>query len=406
MATRLSELGVERLKPGDKRIEIPDGGCPGLFLQLQPSGAKSWALRCRIGGKPAKLTIGKYPVLTVRDAREKARETVALVDRGIDPRAEAARLKEEKAAAAANTLRAIAERFRDQVMVKSAPRSWRDRWAALDHHVLASLGDKPIDSIRRRDLHACLDGLADKPGARHHTLSAVSALFTWASDREIIENNPAVRLPRPKAGVRQRVLSDAEIPTVWRVADGAGFPYGPYIKLLLLTGCRRNELAGLQWPEIDQAVSVITIPPDRFKGARTHALPLSDMARRLIEDLPRFDGPFVFSTMGGRVPISGFSKLHARFEAALARQCEKVGAEPIVFGLHDLRRTVRTGLSALRVPPHVAEAVLGHVVGGVEKHYNFYDFLDEKRAALEAWGGYVTRLLNPATNVIDIRMAK
>jgi hypothetical protein len=159
---RLTDLGVEKLKPAASRREIPDGGCPGLYLVVQKSGSKSWAVRCRIDGKPAKVTLGPYPRIDLKAARERARGALAFVDRGIDPRQQFEMEREANAARQANTLRAIAEQFRNVFMVKSAPRSWQDRWSALDRFVLARLGDRPIDSIRRRDLHDVLDDLADK----------------------------------------------------------------------------------------------------------------------------------------------------------------------------------------------------------------------------------------------------
>jgi integrase len=291
-------------------------------------------------------------------------------------------------------------------MVKSAPRSWHDRWSALDRHVLARLGDRPIDSIRRLDLHEVLDELADKPGARHHALSALGQLFAWAADREIIGSNPAVRLPRPKIGVRSRALSDDEIPIVWAVADVVGYPFGPLVKLLLLTGCRRGEIAGLQESDIDLSACVITVPATRYKTGRDLVMPINALARPLIAELPSFvAGPYVFSTTGGARPISGFSKMMRRFEATLAKQCEAEGVAPFTFGLHDLRRTTRTGLSALRVAPHIAESVLGHVVTGVQKHYDRWTYITEKREALELWAQKLKTLVAPGNNVVPFSTA-
>ena len=235
-------------------------------------------------------------------------------------------------------------------------------------------------------------------------LNAVGSLFKWAHSREIVETNPAVGLPRPKLGVRQRALSDAEIPIVWTVASAAGYPFGPYIKLLLLTGCRRSEIAGLRWSEMDFEEGTITIPAERYKTGRTLVVPLSAQARRLIDELPRVAaGQYVFSTTGGRRPISGYSKMMRRFDAALAKRCEEESIAPFDFDLHDLRRTARTGMSALRIAPHVAEAVLGHVLTGVAKHYDRHTYLPEKIEALSAWGRKVESQIAPAPdNVVSL----
>jgi integrase len=273
--------------------------------------------------------------------------------------------------------------------------------------VLCRLGDRPIDLIRRRDLHEVLDDLADKPGARHHVLSAIGSLFRWALDREIIEANPAVQMPRPKISVRERALSDQEIPIVWRAAGAVGYPFGPFVQLLLLTACRRNEIAGLGWSEIDLDRDTITLPVERYKTGRTLVTPLSPPARQLIDVLPRHaEGDYVFSTTSGRRPISGYSKMKRRFDAALAKCCETAGRGPFDFDLHDLRRTVRTNMSALRVPPHIAESVLGHVVTGVQKHYDMWTYNDEKREALEAWARKLQSLITPGENVVPLSQAR
>lgn len=214
-------------------------------------------------------------------------------------------------------------------------------------------------------------------------------------------------MPRVKIGVRERALSDEEIPAVWSVAEAVGYPFGPFVRLLLLSGCRRTEIAGLQWSEIDLDQNTITVPAERYKTGRTLVVPLSPPARELIEDLPRHsEGDYMFSTTGGRRPISGYSKMKRRFDAALAARCEAEGRESFDFDLHDLRRTVRTNLSALRVPPHVAEAVLGHVVTGIQKHYDKWTYIDEKREALEAWGRKLQSLILPGSNVVSVSRSR
>ena len=144
MTTRLTTLAIEKLKPAAARREIADGGCPGLYLVIQTSGAKSWAIRCRIDARPTKITLGPWPRLDLMAAREKAREALALVDRGIDPRQQREAERREDAERQANTLRAVAEQFRDKHMMR-VRRNWRDAWSGLDRYVLARLGDRPIE---------------------------------------------------------------------------------------------------------------------------------------------------------------------------------------------------------------------------------------------------------------------
>lgn len=402
MATRLTAAAVDKAKVGTARREIPDGGCPGLYLVVQPSGSKGWAVRYRFPakrtGQLVKLTLGAYPALDLGAARERARASLDLVDRGIDPRRHREEEREQQAERQANTLRAVAERFRDLHLKHARPKTWSECWSALDRLVLAHIGDRPIDTIRRRDLHDVLDHLADQPGARLHAADAMAVLFRWATERELIDADPATRIKRPRLRPRERALSDDEIPIIWRAAEAAGYPFGPFVHLLLLTGARRAEIAGLRTSELDEAAATVTIPGERYKTGRTLVMPLNKPALAIIAALPRFaDEPHMFTTTGGKRPISGYSKMKRRLDELVAREAEKAGVAVADWDLHDLRRTVRTGMSRLRVQPHIAEAVLGHVITGVQKHYDRYSYLDEKRAALDLWGRHVMDLIDPGS---------
>ena len=266
--------------------------------------------------------------------------------------------------------------------------------------------DRPLSGIHRRDVIELIDGVKEARGAyaAGKTLAWARRAFNWAVGKALIETSPVTLVEPPvRIKVRERALTDAEIPVAWKVAEAVGYPFGPYVRMLLLTGCRRGEIAGLRWSEIDLDAITITIPAERYKTGRTLVVPLSPLARRLIDDMPQFgEGEHLFTTTGGRRPISGFSKFMQRFDATLAEHCEADGVEPFDFDLHDLRRTVRTNMSALRVPPHIAEAVLGHVVTGIQKHYDRWSYLDEKREALEAWARKVESLINPGRNVTPI----
>jgi integrase len=404
MRKLLTDLGVSKLRPGPNRGEVGDTIVPGLYLIVQPSGHKSFAVRARIAGKLVKITLGSYPRLPLEQARVMARGKLELIAMGMDPRLVDQQHRLEQARRAQSTLRALAEQWCDAALQKTRPRSWRGAWQALDNHVLAHLGDTPIADVRRRDLLALLDRLDGHPGAQRHVTSCLAPQFRWAVDRELVEHNVADRLPRPRAGVRHRVLSDDEIGHAWAACDLVGPPYGPYVQLLLLTACRRGELAGLRWPEIDAVRRVLTVPAWRCKSNRELTVPLSPLAQRVLAGVPRLsDGDYVFSLSGGRMPLGSQGRLKDAFEAQLQAHCSAQGVPTFGFDLHDLRRTVRTGLSELKVPPHIAEFCLAHVVSGVQKHYDKWSYLDEKREALDAWAGKVERLIAPADNVVSLR---
>ena len=396
MAQRLTAKGVEAWPAGDRRVEVPDAIVPGLYLVVQPTGAKSWAVRYRLDGKPRKFTIGSYPRFELARARDEARAALACAARGIDPAMERDARRREEAETRANTFEAVARDFIERYAKEHQARSWRATEATFERDLFPIWGKRPFSSIRRRDLHALLDAMqaAGRPGSKHHVVAAVSKLFNWAVDREIIEASPFARMKRPAVGKRFRVLSDAEIVELWGATGTPGYPFGHYVRLLLLTGCRRTELSQLALTEVDQENAAIVLSPDRHKTKQGHLVPLSPLAERVLKlALPKTEGPFVFSTNCGQTPITGFSKLKERLDKSLSFD----------WDLHDLRRTVRTGLSRLRVSEHVAERVLGHVPQGVKTHYDLWSYADEKREALNAWGQMVQSLVEPLSNVVPLR---
>lgn len=387
---KLTTKAVEAAKAGPARREIADDVARGLYLVIQPSGAKSWAVRYRVNGRPVKETIGPLSAIGLAEAREMARERLALVARGIDPRAEREAKRQAAAEAKKNTVAAVADDF-VQLYCMRHNRGWRQQQRVLQRHVLPRLGDMPINAVRRRDVARMVDELGHMPQAARVALAAVRKLFAWAMEREIIEANPAAGIKAARVQRRDRVLSDAELRRVWLAADAAGYPFGAYVQLLILTGCRRNEIAAATWADIDGAV--FTIAAERFKTGRPHVVPLSRLAQQILASVPRIEGVAHVFAGRGDVPLSGFGKRKAALTAAAT----------VEFALHDLRRTVRTGLSRLRVPFEVAERVLGHVQGGVAAHYDHHAYLDEKRTALEAWARHVESLIRPApANVVAL----
>jgi integrase len=246
---------------------------------------------------------------------------------------------------------------------------------------------------------ALLDSVEDKHGfyMANRTLAAIRKLFNWAMDeRGIIDATPIGRkMARGKEVARDRVLEDDELRAIWNASDNLGYPFGPMLKLLLLTGQRRSEVANMQWSELDLDEGVWTIPGERSKNERPHAVPLSAAALEIINALPRFQGPFVFSTTDGKRPVSGFSTFKRRANSL---------SGAMGWRLHDLRRTCRTGMAALGVPETVAERVLNHQQDKLVRTYNRHEYLDEKRDALDRWACRVAEIVTPPPeNVVSIR---
>jgi integrase len=201
---------------------------------------------------------------------------------------------------------------------------------------------------------------------------------------------------------RDRVLTDDEIVAFWRAAEAIGEPFGPLYRLLLLTGQRLREAAGMRDAEISG--DVWTIPAARAKNSEAHAVPLSTAAQGVLAGVRRIKGAGYVFTTNGSSAVSGFAKAKARLDKAMGE-----GVEPFV--IHDLRRTAASGMARLGIPPHVVEAVLNHrtgTVSGVARVYNRFTYEAEKRAALESWGRYVLELVGErqADNVVRLEGAR
>jgi integrase len=263
-------------------------------------------------------------------------------------------------------------------------RSIKAQEAAFQRHVLPHIGLVPIASLRRSQIAATLDACAEDAGPvmANRTLAYLRAALNWHALRTDDWQPPLVRgMGRawPDCGPRLRVLDDGELGRIWQ-ATGDGAPFSRLVRVLLLTGQRRTEMAGMRWAEL--AGSLWTLPPFRFKSGVPHMVPMTDAA--LTELPPRERGPFVFSTTGGLRPFSGYGK-------ALARLHKASGTTG--WALHDCRRTVRTRLAALGVADTVAELVLGHGRRGLARVYDQHKYLSEMRAALELWAGELARIV-------------
>src|SRR5262249_32581649 len=233
------------------------------------------------------------------------------------------------------------------------------------------------------------------PYAARHAFAAARLLFRWAYDRELIAANPCDRIKgadlHGAPAKRSRILSDDELRAVWRATEVFGYPYGPLVRLLLLTGGRLRELAEASWKEIDRDAAILAVPPTRMKMRAAHVIPLTPAALAIAEASPYFaEGSYLFTTTSGRRPISGFSKFRASFNNIL-KMVGWTAAEP--FTIHDLRRTARTRLSQLGVLPVVAELVIGHQQQGISAIYDRHTYDKEKRAALQLWADELLRIV-------------
>ncbi len=410
MAKALTQVSIDNIKPGPDRREVPDGKESGLYLVIQPTGRMAWALRYRVGGKPRKLTIGAYPAIGLAKARAEAIKAKSTLADGNDPaaikRASKSAKKGEKRTADDTVEKVIADFIR--LYAKPNTRDWRETERLLAEFEEAWKGRRLAD-IGKGDIHLVLDAVVARgsPVTANRKFAQLRKMCRWAVSRGIIERSPCDGVDPPSAEKsRDRVLDTDELRFVWRAADDLGFPFGPIVKLLILTGARRSEVGDMEWAEIDLDRATWTIPGSRSKNHRAHTLPLSPQALEIIHALPRFDSKFVFSP--GETAPSGFSRAKTRLDGLIAKLN---GGETIApWVLHDIRRSTASGLASLGVNLPVIERCLNHVSGsfaGVVGIYQRHNFADEMRAAMERWGRHVKSITRgEIANIVELAMAR
>lgn len=448
MATgKITKSSVEAvaLPLSGKRAHLWDDTLKGFGVMVTDRGARSYLIQYRIGGRGAptrRVTIGKHgSPWTADTARSRARDLLHQVGTKIDPFNAARDLlatqmrQKESAAAEAHVhsrlgFSTFADRFVDEYAKVKQPKSWREVEAIIRRDLKPAFGDRPLTKITDADIVELLDQLRGRgvtPGLKAYKV--LRLLFGFASDKERRHlrpaNSPMLGIKPPgAAGKRERTLSDSELRYAWLAAGGLGWPFGPIIRLLILTGQRRDEVAGMAWPEIEQPRRQWVLPGPRSKNGLPNLIPLSPTALSIVADVPNLPGKagLLFTTTG-ETPVSGFSRVKARLDASMLdlmrRDAAEAGAdvetlsalsiEPWV--LHDLRRTAATGLQRLKFPTEVIEAVLNHQSGskaGIVGRYQLYKFEKEKRAALERWGRHVSALVDglAKTNVVELGSAK
>jgi integrase len=423
----LTDRFIRSLEPAaaGKRVDFADAVVPGLVLRVTDRGHKSFVLRCRYPAHPANPTRralgdcyvpknGSAPAalshgaLTLAEARDKARLWLDMIARGIDPKIEEMRERAAIQRRHGTTFAAVAAEFLDRHASKLAKRVEAER--IIKGEFVKRWGPRPIAEIMPGEVAAVIRAIAKgrrKQGApyqAHNALAYLRRLFNWSigTNEFGIDRSPVERI-KPvdligKREARERVLTDAELRAVWQAADAMGYPYGPVFRMLILTGQREREVADMSWSEIDLEQKLWTIPARRMKGGRAHEVPLSPAAVSLLESLPRWTGDFVFTTTAGAKPINGFSKAKARIDRLSAVSGWKI---------HDLRRTMRTHLSALPVQDLVRELVIAHARPGLHAVYDRHSYESEKRHCLALWENRLLRIVEPAPpNVADLEQQR
>jgi integrase len=404
MSKALTIKAIESLKPGASRREVPDGDVRGLYLQIFPSGKASWAFRYRFGGRTRKLTIGTSPEIGLKDARDLARAAHLQIASGEDPGAvkQAART-DAKALPARDMVEKVAAQFLARHVKNLAAATRIEVGRIVAKEILPTFRGRRLSEIKRPDVIEWLDGIVDRPApiAANRALGWLKGLCNFAVERGVIDVSPIAGIKAPAAETaRDRVLSDDELKAVWEAADALEPVYAWFIKLLILTGQRLREVSEMEWKEIDLEKRVWTLPKERAKNGVEHSIPLSDQAADILRSLLRIDGSGFVFTINGRNPIRGTH--------LVKRRIDKLAPSMPPWVLHDIRRTVASGMARLGINLPVIEKLLNHVSGsfaGIVGVYQRHSFADEKRAAMQTWARHVEAIVSGETagNVVSLR---
>jgi integrase len=423
----LTDRKVQSLKP-DATIadtlghhDTWDAVVPGLGVRTSRTGRRTFVLMARFPGSknPTRRALGVYGELTLEQARAKARTWLELIRKGVDPAVAEAEQRRAAIRLQQNTFASVAEDYLRLHVIGLDPDRPRQRRAlavARDFRIFITIwGERPIASISRHDVLTLIESVRDRgtiatlesgkgapaPEQARSLLGYLKTFFDWCIERGTygLEVSPCDHLRASRIigdkHSSERTLTDAEIRAFWDAAGEMSYPFNSIYRLLLLTGLRLNEVADAAWPEFDLPQRLWTIPAHRMKGkngkARPHNVPLTADMLAILDSLPRFNGgPYLFSATNGQSPSWVSSEIKARVDAAMAK---RLRADVPAWTNHDLRRTVRSRLSELRVSPDVAEAILAHVKPGIRGVYDRYELLDEKRDALESWAQRLRKIV-------------
>jgi integrase len=362
-----------------------DDRVPGFGIRLREGGSRTWIFQYALGAKQRRVTIGQVSAIPAEKARQVASDLHAKVRLGGDPQAE----KAKNALAASLSFKAVADQYLIRQKTELRPRSYVE----TERHLLKNakrLHGLPVSSVDRRAVASLLTGLAASSGAvtANRARAQLSAMFVWALKEGLVDNNPVAHTNKLAERSRNRVLTDAEIRTLWNALEDDH--YGNILRLLLLTGSRANEIAGLRWQEIDFDKDLITLPAERVKNARVHLVPLAPAVVDILRAQPRTDDGLVFGYRGK--PFASWTHGKNLLDACIL---EAVDAPLPDWTPHDLRRTCATRMAELGVQPHIVEAVLNHVSGhkhGVAGIYNHAVYAAEKAQALAMWADHIAAI--------------
>jgi integrase len=422
--TPLTDRKIQSLKAAEKgkRYQVMDALVPGFGVRVTDKGVKTYIFQARFPGSahPARREINQ-PIL--EKARAKAREWSALVKQGVDPAQVEEKAKEERAQARANTFGAIANDYFERKLAKQ--RSGEDLKKRIENNLLPIFEHTPIADITDLDiLGKVVNPRAIKtPSMARSLFNDLYAFFAWAIDQRIygLKINPCsvIKISKivGKITPRQRILNEDEIRAYWIAATRLPYPVGPLYRGLMLSALRVREMANTDRPEWNLRGNAWewTIPASRMKGKIAHVVPITANLREIYDACPK-RGKFLFSYNDGTTPVRVCGELKKHIDGEMLKVLREIAIErgddpkDVVLAHwtnHDIRRTVRSRMSRLKgISLEAREAVLAHVKPGIQRVYDVYEYLDEKREALELWAATLRQIVEPPpSNVVPLRQA-
>lgn len=380
----LTDRRIAALKPTRTRTEYLDEKVPGLALRVTPNGVKSWTVRYRHRGWLRRLTLGDVAVVSLADARARARDALRDASKGKDPAAE------KKAGRKAETIGELADLYLSK-WAKPRKRSWKADDNLLRRRILPPWRNRAIVDITRHDVRMLVEGIAEAgaPIVANRVAALCSKLFAFALDRDLITASPAVRIPRPaREHARDRVLTDDEIRSLWSSFDALEPPMAAFYKLRLVTVQRGGEVAAMRWSDMDLTAAWWTIPATHAKNNLAHRVPLNAAALKILKALKKVADEDAVYVLGAHHRAKGAGARGKRQQSEAAKTFTVAN-----FRGHDLRRTAASLMASGGINRLTISKILNHVERTVTAVYDRHSYDAEKVAALTWWNAKLAAIL-------------
>ena len=380
MPTRnITAVFVEKVKPNGKRTDYFDDSLPGFSLRVSEKGIKTWCISYRFSGKWTRYTFGIFPVIPLKEARQKAKDALHDVSNGINP------ATKKIATRSSNTFECLSDEYLERY-AKKKKKSWEEDQRIIRTKLIPEIGNIRAKDVTRAQIKETLERIASiAPIQANRTLACIRKIYNWALSEDLVEANPCARIPAPgEEHQRDRVLSEAEIKILWKEFEKERHPVASTFKLRLITAQRGSEVHLVEWTELDLPNGWWTIPAEKSKNGLAHRVPLSVPTVRIFEELRKHQDAsktrkhslWVFPGRRGTGHLGTVQK-------AIERIRERTGIKD--FTAHDLRRTAASMMTGMGIPRLTVSKILNHVEPGITAVYDRHSYDKEKQEALEAW---------------------